>query len=48
MCETQLEAKYQAMVQGKTVVESSLHRNLAEHINSEIGLGTITSYDTAK
>ncbi|KAJ7074112.1 hypothetical protein C8F01DRAFT_1360827 [Mycena amicta] len=48
MCEMELESKYRQLVQGKTIVESSLHTNLAEHINSEIGLGTITSVRSAK
>ncbi|KAF7295289.1 DEAD/DEAH-box DNA helicase [Mycena indigotica] len=48
MCETELENKYRELAQGKTTVESSLHLNLAEHINSEIGLGTITSMQSAK
>lgn len=48
MCEAQLEAKYKALVQGRTVLESSLHLNLAEHLNSEIGLGTITNIALAK
>ncbi|KAG6900409.1 hypothetical protein C0993_011102 [Termitomyces sp. T159_Od127] len=48
ICETELEQKYKALVQGKTVLESTLHTNLAEHLNSEIGLGTITSISTAK
>ena len=30
------------------MLESSLHRNLAEHINSEIGLGTISNLESAK
>ncbi|KAH9483965.1 ATP-dependent DNA helicase MER3 [Psilocybe cubensis] len=48
LCESELEQKYNALVQGKTVLESSLHVNLAEHINSEIGLGTITDIESAK
>ncbi|KAJ7685543.1 P-loop containing nucleoside triphosphate hydrolase protein [Mycena polygramma] len=48
MCETDLETKYRELVQGKTIVESSLHKNLSEHINSEIGLGTITNVRSAK
>ncbi|KZT69812.1 P-loop containing nucleoside triphosphate hydrolase protein, partial [Daedalea quercina L-15889] len=48
MCESELEAKYKALVQGQTVLESSLHLNLSEHINSEVGLGTITDIETAK
>ncbi|KAJ3970368.1 hypothetical protein EV361DRAFT_802192 [Lentinula raphanica] len=48
MCETELENKYRALVQGKTTVESSLHLNLSEHLNSEIGLGTINNMSSAK
>ncbi|KAI9446595.1 P-loop containing nucleoside triphosphate hydrolase protein [Lactarius indigo] len=48
MCESGLESKYRALGQGQTILESSLHTNLAEHLNSEIGLGTITNIDTAK
>jgi ATP-dependent DNA helicase HFM1/MER3 len=48
MCEIELEQKYKDLAQGKTILESSLHINLAEHLNSEIGLGTITDMNTAK
>lgn len=48
MCEQELEAKYKALAQGQTVLESSLHLSLSEHLNSEIALGTITDMDTAK
>ncbi|KAF8637338.1 hypothetical protein AX17_002839 [Amanita inopinata Kibby_2008] len=48
LCESALEHKYRALTQGTTVIESSLHRNLAEHLNSEVGLGTITSIASAK
>jgi ATP-dependent DNA helicase HFM1/MER3 len=48
LCESELEQKYKALFQGRTILESSLHINLAEHLNSEIGLGTITDVDTAK
>ena len=48
MCESELEQKYKSLVQGTTVLESCLHRNLAEHLNAEIGLGTISSIDSAK
>lgn len=48
MCEAELELKYKALVQGKTVLESSLHLNLSEHLNSEIGLGTIVDLSSAK
>lgn len=48
MCESGLEEKYKALVQGKTILESSLHNNLSEHLNSEICLGTITDTESAK
>ena len=48
MCESQLEAKYKNLAQGTTLLESSLHVNIAEHVNSEIGLGTITNIASAK
>ena len=48
MCESQLEAKYRNPAQGATLLESSLHVNIAEHVNSEIGLGTITDVESAK
>ncbi|KAI0076468.1 P-loop containing nucleoside triphosphate hydrolase protein [Panus rudis PR-1116 ss-1] len=48
LCEKELEAKYNALAQGQTVLESCLHKNLSEHINSEIGLGTITDIQSAK
>lgn len=48
ICETRLENKYRSLVQGTTVLESSLHTNLTEHLNSEVGLGTITSVNSAK
>lgn len=48
MCEIELKQKYEALAQGRTVLESRLHTNLSEHINSEIGLGTIRDVNTAK
>ncbi|KAI0282118.1 Sec63 Brl domain-containing protein, partial [Russula aff. rugulosa BPL654] len=48
MCESGLESKYRALGHGQTILESSLHTNLAEHLNSEIGLGTIKCMETAK
>ncbi|TEB26532.1 P-loop containing nucleoside triphosphate hydrolase protein, partial [Coprinellus micaceus] len=48
MCENNLVPKYQALTHGKRVLESCLHRNLSEHINSEIGMGTITDLESAK
>ncbi|KAK0441977.1 Sec63 Brl domain-containing protein [Armillaria borealis] len=47
LCETELESKYRELVQGKTILESSLHVNLSEYLNSEIGLGTVTSISSA-
>lgn len=48
MCEADLERKYQALAQGRTLLESCLHLNLSEHLNSEVGLGTITNIESAK
>ena len=48
MCESGLESKYRALGHGQTTLESSLHTNLSEHLNSEIGLGTIKNMETAK
>lgn len=48
LCESELERKYTGLVQGKTVLESCLHVNLSEHVNSEIGLGTIIDIESAK
>jgi ATP-dependent DNA helicase HFM1/MER3 len=48
LCENELEHKYRSLLQGKTILESSLHLNLSEHLNSEIGLGTISHVDSAK
>ncbi|KAK7034084.1 ATP-dependent DNA helicase MER3, partial [Paramarasmius palmivorus] len=48
ICESELEHKYRTLAQGKTIVESSLHNNLPEHLNSEIGLGTINDISSAK
>ncbi|KAG9318654.1 putative ATP-dependent DNA helicase MER3 [Chiua virens] len=48
LCEPELEYKYRTLVRGNTALESSLHQNLAEHLNSEIGLGTISTIENAK
>lgn len=48
LCEPELEHKYRTLAQGNTALESSLHHNLAEHLNSEIGLGTISTVENAK
>jgi ATP-dependent DNA helicase HFM1/MER3 len=39
--------RYERMVSGQEVLESKLHLNLIEHINSEVGLGTIQDLPTA-
>ncbi|KAK5119691.1 hypothetical protein LTR85_007267 [Meristemomyces frigidus] len=39
---------YEKMMTGQEVLESCLHRNLIDHLNAEIGLGTITSASSAK
>jgi replicative superfamily II helicase len=48
LCEPELEQKYKALANGTTKLESSLHLHLDEHLNSEIGLGTITHVTSAK
>lgn len=40
--------RYDKMMSGQEVLESKLHLNLIEHLNSEIGLGTIHNLETAK
>ncbi|KAI8635519.1 P-loop containing nucleoside triphosphate hydrolase protein [Xylariaceae sp. FL1651] len=40
--------RYEKLISGEELLESTLHRNLLEHINSEIGLGTIQDIHTAK
>ncbi|KAG8969462.1 Sec63 [Tulasnella sp. 419] len=47
MCSSDMEHRYQTLSSGQTVIESNLHLNLTEHINSEIGLGTIRSLESA-
>lgn len=38
--------RYKKMMSGQDILESTLHLNLIEHLNSEIGLGTIkTAYE---
>ena len=48
MCESQLEAKYRNPVQETTPLGLSLLVNIVEHVNSEIGLGTIRNVESAK
>lgn len=40
--------RYDRMASGTEVLESTLHLNLIEHLNSEIGLRTITDMQSAK
>ncbi|KAK4151587.1 hypothetical protein C8A00DRAFT_17036 [Chaetomidium leptoderma] len=40
--------RYQKMVSGQEILESTLHLNLIEHLNSEICLGTIHNLASAK
>ncbi|OTA94187.1 hypothetical protein M434DRAFT_384303 [Hypoxylon sp. CO27-5] len=40
--------RYKMMISGEETLESTLHRNLVEHLNSEISLGTIQDVETAK
>ncbi|KAI9350317.1 putative DEAD/DEAH box DNA helicase [Obelidium mucronatum] len=37
--------KYENMVSGKEIIESSLHENLIEHLNAEVVLGTIPNVE---
>ncbi|GMK57874.1 hypothetical protein CspeluHIS016_0407080 [Cutaneotrichosporon spelunceum] len=48
MCNNTKLHKYQSMMHSKTILESCLHQHLTEHINSEIGLGTIGSLQNAQ
>ncbi|KAJ6259774.1 ATP-dependent DNA helicase MER3 [Drechslerella dactyloides] len=40
--------RYDRMISGTEKLESCLHLNLTEHLNAEIGLGTITDLESAK
>lgn len=40
--------RYEKMMNGQEVLESCLHRNLIDHLNAEIGLGTIINASSAK
>ena len=40
--------RYKTMISGQEILESTLHLNLIEHLNSEIGLGTIRNLHSAK
>ncbi|CEM04626.1 unnamed protein product [Vitrella brassicaformis CCMP3155] len=48
MCPNNSKAKWERMVQGNVLLESSLASNLIEYTNTEIHLRTIDSYETAK
>ncbi|KAF1812246.1 P-loop containing nucleoside triphosphate hydrolase protein, partial [Eremomyces bilateralis CBS 781.70] len=48
MCRPGQVGRYQKMVSGQEILESCLHRNLIEHLNAEVGLGTITDIASAK
>ncbi|CED85133.1 DNA/RNA helicase MER3/SLH1, DEAD-box superfamily [Phaffia rhodozyma] len=48
MTDTSSQLKFEQLSSGKTILESSLHEHLTEHINSEIALSTITSRATAQ
>jgi len=47
MCSAANEHKYRNLESGTTQLESCLHLNLTEHLNSEIGLGTVNSSASA-
>ncbi|KAJ3086769.1 Sec63, partial [Quaeritorhiza haematococci] len=47
MTTTEHEKKYEAMVAGQQIIESSLHQNLIEHLNAEVVLCTITNVNLA-
>jgi ATP-dependent DNA helicase HFM1/MER3 len=40
--------RYEAMVTGQELLESKLHSNLVDHLNAEIGLGTIRDLVSAR
>jgi ATP-dependent DNA helicase HFM1/MER3 len=40
--------RYQSMVSGNELLESSLHLNLVDHLNAEIGLGTVFDIPSAR
>lgn len=48
LCLNDKVSKYEKMVAGTEILESSLHLNLIEHLNAEISLGTVNSMASAK
>ncbi|KAJ3362301.1 Sec63 [Allomyces arbusculus] len=47
MTEAGKAQRYQTIIQGQDVIESSLHQNLAEHLNAEIALGSVATTNDA-
>ncbi|KAJ9635199.1 ATP-dependent DNA helicase MER3 [Coniosporium tulheliwenetii] len=48
MTRTEKARHYEKMVSGEEILESCLHLNLIEHLNAEIGLGTVKDLHSAK
>jgi ATP-dependent DNA helicase HFM1/MER3 len=48
MARSEKADRYKKMISGQDILESTLHLNLIEHLNSEIGLGTVHDLYTAK
>lgn len=48
LCQNERAKKYETMIAGEEILESSLHQNLIEHLNAEISIGTINSRLSAK
>lgn len=48
LTKAQNKERYECLGSGNEVLESTLHRNLVEHLNSEIGRETIRDIDEAK
>lgn len=48
MTKRENQVRYDRMMSGQDILESTLHLNLIEHLNSEIGLGTVNSLYKAK
>ncbi len=47
MTTEQLKLRYENLVSGQQLIESSLHENLLEHLNAEVTLSTITDVSVA-
>ncbi|XP_013384284.1 probable ATP-dependent DNA helicase HFM1 [Lingula anatina] len=47
MTRASTKAKYDALLGGKQMIESSLHKHLIEHLNAEVVLNTITDVSVA-